>query len=215
MLARKNMTRFFINDRELSFLKDIASLDGFLEHVDDLDLPANSIIRRINIDGRPLVADAFPGELSCLLGNVKNRNTVEIYTGTIAEIAHESITEALQYLDKIEKLTPLIASDFHVSPNAEAFDNLRSLYEGFYWLTLLLDKLKNNFQISLEDIVIQNASTADHQQKFISVLKQLIDSQERGDFVMLSDLLEYEILPITPIWREMFLAIEKRVNVAN
>ena len=48
-----------------------------------------------------------------------------------------------------------------------------------------------------------------------SILKQLIDSQERGDVVMLSDLLEYEILPMAPIWREMFLAIEKSVNAAN
>jgi hypothetical protein len=209
------MTRFFINDREFSPSKEISSLDSILNHVDDIDIPANSIIRRINIDGRPLITDAYSKELPGLFGNVASGNTVEIFTGTLSEIAHDSIAEALQYLDKIEAITPLVASEFHISPTPEAFENLRSLYEGFYWLTLLLDKLKSKFQISLDDIFIQSISAAEHQQKFIRILRNLIDSQERRDFSMLSDLLEYEILPQAPIWREMFSSIEKKVNATH
>jgi hypothetical protein len=209
------MTRFFINDREIAPRGDTSSLDRIIKSIEDDYLPPRSVVSRIQVDGLPLTIESFPENLPERLRDLENRNKIEIFTSTVDEIAHESISEALQYLDRIEKVTPSVAMSFHFSPGAEAFENLRQLYEGFYWLNLLLDKLKNCFQIALEEVLIQNVSARMHQDKFISILKQLIDSQERKDYVLLSDLLEYEILPLVPVWREMFLIIKKKVNVAQ
>lgn len=203
------MTRYFINEREIAPPADLSNLDEILKQAEDCHLPPNSIIRQINIDGQPLISDAFanPGEV---LKQIEHRDTVEIFTGTVSEVAHESIVEALAYLDRIEAVIPSLASSFQIYPGPESFENLRQFLDGFYWMNLLLDKLSANFQIALDSCIVQEISVRAHIEKFIDTLKTLIDSQQRGDFVLIADLLEYEVIPLIPVWKDIFhLLLEK------
>jgi hypothetical protein len=203
------MTRYFINEREVAPPADLSSLDQILRHAKDHHLPTNSVIRQINIDGQPLVLDSFPnpGEI---LKQIVNRDRVEIFTGTVSEIAQESIVEALAYLDRIEAIIPSLASSFQIYPGPESFENLRQFLDGFYWINVLLDKLALNFHVALGDCFVQGISVRDHIEKFIAILRQLVDSQERDDFILIADLLEYEVNPIIPIWKGIFgLFLEK------
>jgi hypothetical protein len=208
------MTRYFINEREIAPPLNISSFDQILKHVEDCYLPPNSIIRQIHIDGYPMISDAFsdPGEI---LRQMENREKVEIFTGTVSEIAHDSIVDALAYLDRIESIIPSLASSFQIYPGPESFENLRQLLDGFYWISLLLDKLTNNFRIRLESCFVQGISVQDHLEKFIAILKQMIDSQQRGDFVLISDLLEYEVIPIVPVWKDIFSLFLQKATVTQ
>ena len=205
------MTRFFVNDREIPPPLDAASLDQVLKHVEDVHLPPDSLIRHIEIDGLPFVPNGCSEDQSEIINQIDKREKVEIFTGTLAEIARHSITEALAYLDRIQSATPSLAESFRVSPGVESFRDLRQLNEGFYWLNLLLDKLKTNYRVDLNEIRIKEASAQEYCHRFVSILKELIESQEKRDFVLISDLLEYEILPLVQVWKELFGVISERV----
>ncbi len=205
------MTRFFVNDREIPPPLNAVSLEQVLKHVEDVHLPPDSLIRHIEIDGLPFVPNDSSEVQSEIINQIDKRDKVEIFTGTLAEIARHSITEALAYLDRIEAATPSLAESFRVSPRVASFRDLRQLNEGFYWLNLLLDKLRTKYGVDLNEIPIQEASAQEHCHKFISILKQLVESQEKRDFVLISDLLEYEILPLVPVWKELFGVISEKV----
>jgi hypothetical protein len=207
------MTKFYVNDREIAPPLDVSSLDKVLNQMEEDHLPPNSVVRQIEVDGIPLTPDDFPENSSGLLQSMPAWKKVEIHTGTLAEIARDSISEALEYLDRIEAATPSLASGFQAYPGPESFEGLRQLYEGLYWLNLLMDKLETGLRISLQNILINNVPAREHNKKFIAVLKQMIDSQEKGDFILIADLLEYEILPLVPVWREMFTIIRKKIDV--
>jgi flagellin-specific chaperone FliS len=209
------MAKVFINEREIAPLLNISSLDQILKHVEDVHLPPNSVIRRICVDGHSLAPDAFRADTEEIFRKIEERNTVKIFTGTLSDIAHDSIIEAVAYLDRVEAAIPSLATSFQVSPGHESFKNLRQLYEGFYWLNILLDKLGTNFQINLEDVLIKDKPVRDHLQKFAAIVKQLIDSQEKKDIVLISDLLEYEILPLVSVWKGIFSFILQRVTQAQ
>lgn len=145
----------------------------------------------------------------------EKRDSVGIIAGALKEIAHDSIKEALVYLDCVEAAIPSLAMDFHVSPDPEAFQNLLQLYEGLYWLNALLDKLNANFQMSLEHMFVQGVPVPEHHHRFISILKRLIELQENGNFTMIPDLLRNEIALLIPVWREMFDIISNKVNEAQ
>ena len=208
------MTRFYVDQREILPPLDISSLDKVLKHVETVHLPPNSIVRQINVDGRPLAAEMFADGSSEILSRMETREKIEFFTGTVNEIACESIKEAIVYLERVKTVAPSLAEEFQVSPGPQTFDSLRELYEGFYWLTLLLDRLNNNFHICLDDVFIHEVSAKIHHQKFVSILKQLVQSQEKGDLVLISDLLEFEILPMIAVWKEMFLIIQEKVRAA-
>ena len=172
------------------------------------------MIRQICIDGSPFSIPTADGEADFSL-EVSQREKIEIFTGTITEIARESIQDALQYLNRVETATPSLISSFQDSPSPETFEGIKQLYQGLYWLIVLLSKLKANFQIDLEGTVIQGALVSEHHKKFISVLKQLIASQEKRDFVLTADLLEYEIIPLVPVWKEMFCIFLDKIDASQ
>jgi hypothetical protein len=207
------MTRYFLDSQEIAIPFDAFSIDQIVKHVETYHLSPNSVVRQVQIDGLPLVPD--PKEQFNLRCEMEKRDRVEIITGTVREVAIDSITEALDYLDRAESAIPSLSNTFQTSPSPETFQNLRQLSEGLYWLNLLLDKLKASFQISFEGVLVQGMLASEHHQKFITILKQLIESQERRDFVLISDLLQYEICPLVPVWREMFQIASEKVNAAQ
>lgn len=198
------MTKFYINEREINPPVGITSIDQILSYADKQLLPVDSVIRLVNIDGTPLLQGDFSDNSAGLFEQIRNSERVEITTGTLEEIVRDSVSEALEYIDRVEEGIPALASSFQTNPGAKTFESLRQLYEGFYWLNLLLSKLAANFNIALEDMVVQGIPVKEHNSKFIAILQQLLDSQESGDVVLISDHLEYEIIPLVPIWREMF-----------
>ncbi len=209
----KPMTRYFLDSQEIAIPTEACSFNQVLKHVESIHLPPNTVIRQIQIDGLPLMPDS--SEQFNLQSEIESRNRVDIFTGTIQDIAHDSIGEALDYLYRVETAIPSLSDTFQASPGPEAFESLRQLYEGLYWLNLLLDKLKANFQINYDGTLIQGVSASEYHQRFITILRQLIESQERRDYVLISDLLQYEICPLVPVWREMFQIVAEKVNTAQ
>lgn len=207
------MTRFFLDSREISPPFDVSSINQILKHVEDCHLSPNTVVRQIQVDGLPLLAESE--NTGDLLDRIDRREKVEIFTGTVTEIALDSLGQAREYLDRAEAAIPLLSTAFQTSPGPDAFQNLRQMYEGFYWLNVLMDKLKAHFHMCFNDALVQGIPVREHHQKFIEILKQLIESQERKDFVLISDLLQYEILPLVPVWREMFSIISEKVNAAH
>ncbi len=205
------MTRFFINEREIAPPMTLSSLDQILKHVEEHHLPPSSAIRQICVDGLSLMPGVLEGKAGEVIQQLEDREKVEIFTGTLWEIAHDSITETIAYLDRIEAITPSLATSFQTSPGPQSHESLRQLCEGFYWLILLLDKLRMSFRLDLDDLLIQGIPVSEHHRNFISILKQLVDSQEKGDFVLIADLIEYEILRLVPVWRELFEDILKKI----
>jgi hypothetical protein len=198
------MTRIFLDDKEIASPRELSSLDQILKYIEDTHLSSDCVIRNIKLDGLPLVVDDWHKEFPESVREIGNREKIEILTGSVIEIAVESITESMAYLDRIERLTPSLAESFQISPGPEAYENLRHLYEGFYCLNTLLEKLQARFDLKIEDIPISKIPVRQHLQKFASILKELIQSQEQRDFVLMSDLLQYEIYPLIPVWKEMF-----------
>jgi hypothetical protein len=208
------MTRLFVDDCEVASPFDMASLQELLKHVEIVHLGPESVVRQIRINGLPLSIPASEERPEHFF-QIEKHDTIEIFTGTINQIAQDSVADALQYLDRVEAATPYLITSFQTAPGPESFEGLKQLYQGLYWLTVLLARLKTKFQLNLDESFIQGMQVSEHQQKFISVLKTLIEAQERRDFVLISDLLEYEILALVPVWREMFGILSEKVNAAQ
>lgn len=209
------MTRYFINDREIEAPLDVSSLGRILKQVESSHLPPNMVVRTVQIDGSPVMPHGDTGNPFLAPEELEKSERIEIYTGTLDEIASDSIAEAIAYLDRIQDATPSLAESFRFSPNSEAFEGLRQLCEGFYWLNILMQKLGAGFHVNLEALTVRGVSVPEHHQKFIAILKQLIESQKSGDFVLIADMLEYEILPLVPVWREMLESISQSMKKAQ
>ena len=207
------MTRYYVNGKEIEIASDFSSLDQMLKYVENKYLEPAAIIREVHVDGSPLAPESFRGdEENFDMSDVREK--IEIITGTLAEIAVESIAGAQEYLVKIENAAPALAVKFQDFPESEDFGNLGSLCEGFYFLSILLDKLANGYQLKLNEINVRGLSVSEYLQKFAEIVKQLNDAQEKQEYLLIADTIEYEILPIVPVWKEIFEAIAQKIKSA-
>ena len=208
------MARVFVDSQEVqATLTGTVSLDQVIQHLEETVLSPDSVIRQIHLDGMPVISPDAERTSEILRAPIEGRRSIEVSTGTVGELARDSIAEALAYLNRIESLTPRLAASFQVTPGPEAFESLRQLYEGFYWVNLLIDRLDTTFRIGLETVKIDGKSAGVRHRKFLDVLRQMVDAQERQDFLLVSDLLQYEVLTMVPVWRTTFSEIERRIGI--
>jgi hypothetical protein len=208
------MTRYYVNGSEVEVPFDLSLLDQMLKHIEDKCLEPTAVIREIHVDGRPFAPESLRGGYagSGLTGDFEK---IEIFTGTLAEIAVESIAGAQDYLVKIENAAPALAVKFQDFPETEDFSNLGSLCEGFYFLGVLLDKLAAGYQLNLDEINVQGASAHKHLMKFANIVTQLNDAQEKQEYLLIADTIEYEIMPFVSVWKDIFAAVSQKIGRVN
>jgi hypothetical protein len=203
------MTRLYVDKQEIAPLPpDLSSLDQVLKLVQSTHLSPNTVIRQVQVDGLPLISD---DRNSCIPERIDNREKIEIFTGTLREVALDSIGEAITYLERVETATPSLASSFRAAAGPEAFENLKQFYEGFYWANLLLDRLEQTFHIPLETICVGGGNARQHNAKLATALKGVVEAHEKKDFGLVADLLEYEVAPIIPGCKDVFAAFRDRI----
>jgi hypothetical protein len=206
------MTRYFLNDQEISTSTNFVSFDQLLKHMEASYLTSDAVIRMIHIDGNPFTLDDLSGGA---IVDLEKLEKVEIFTSKLIEVAKDSIDGALEYLSRVERLLPELSIKFQDAPDSDAFENLRQLYEGFYFINLLLDKLVAGYHIQLDEAIVGGVAVREHLKKFISVLKELIECKQNGDYPLIADILEYEILPGVAIWKDIFDFVSKKINMTQ
>ena len=203
------MTRLYINDHEVSSLPpDLISLEQVINLVETRHLTPDTVIRHVQIDGRPLIQDGRAGGLP---DRIDDREKVEIFTSTLREIALDSSRDAITFLERVELAIPSLASGFRTRAGSEDFENLKQLYEGFYWVNLLLDRLERSFQVPLETLCVSGGNAREQYLKLAPLLKEVIEAQEKRDFGLVADLLEYEVPTLIPACKELVAAVRARI----
>jgi hypothetical protein len=199
------MTRIYVDGKEIPPpAVAFEWLEELITHVETQIIPSDALIRHVEIDGHPLLEGGSESNTAPVNSCICGSDTIEVFTGTLPQIAGDSIKEALDYLQRVETAIPSIASSFQILPGPEAFEQLKQLLEGFYWLNLLVRKLSSALRLELRQTTIQGSNAGEYFDKFTMILNQLVDSQERQDNLLIADLLEYEILPLMPAWKELF-----------
>jgi len=200
------MIRLFVDHREIpSPPPGMDSLDQVLKHVEQAHLSPDCVIRQVTVNGIPVVCESFQTDEPGGKGKAASLGTIEISTAAIGDIARESIQEALSYIDRVEAAVPTLAASFQSPPGPEAFENLRQLYEGFYWLYHLLYRLNALLNGNTGKDQPEAASIKAHQDRFLGNLQHMVEAHELHDFALLADLLEYEIIPLIPDLKQHFL----------
>jgi hypothetical protein len=203
------MTRIYLDNRNISPIPPgVNSLEQVLGLVEAKHLAANMVIRDVRVDGTHLMrgdeATEFPGDIC-------SRETIEIFTSTLRDVAVDSIREALAYLDRAEAATPLIASGLRRPDDPEAFVELHQFCEGIYFVNLLISRLEKSFQIPLQDVRTSDGDAGQFCIQLAARLKQAIEAHEQNDLHQLADLLEHGIGPLIRVCKEILTSIHARI----
>jgi hypothetical protein len=182
------------------------SLGEIIDQLCNQKIFQDRVISHVRVNGQELVEDEnglFPdvpgGEIDSL----------ELQTELSREMAYQGVLDARNYL---ERLTPGIektAELFRLGEDAKSHGQYALCMEGINWFTQVLEGARQVMDLDYQKIVFNRVSVHSYIENLEHIISEMLTAQSDEDWVMLSDLLEYELLPIMEGWKEILPLIEK------
>ena len=132
---------------------------------------------------------------------------VEIKTVPIREMAVNITRELYKVINLMNKGSRQIADLFRQADDMEALDMYQDLLEVTRDFLGMIGILRSEF--NLQDIPGLESSL----NKFSELFSEMVDVQENEDWILLSDLLEYEFLPLVEEWKRIVAFIQDEIKL--
>ena len=190
--------KLLVNGKEETVSHMGETLGDFLLHIEKEGVPQGNVVRSIKIDGQ----DSSPDSPEAQKIPLSEIATLEVEISTLSDIINKNIENADAYLIRlipgIEKSVEL----FRMGNEQEANKFFINIIDGIDWLSQVLDMILTAKAIS-PDTVFDGKSIKDRRASLVDLTQQMVDANKNQDWVLLADLLEYEILPYYQEWSNL------------
>ena len=190
--------KVLVNGKEetISFMGE--TLGDLLSHIEKVGVAQGNVVRSIKIDGQESSPDSSEAQRT----QISEIATLEVEVSTLAEMINKNIENADAYLIRlipgIEKSVEL----FRIGNEQEANKFFVKIVDGIDWFSQVLDIILTAKEISPET-VFEGKSIQDRRTNLVDLTQQMVDANKNQDWVLLADLLEYEILPYYQEWSNL------------
>jgi hypothetical protein len=140
---------------------------------------------------------------------LKDIKILEIDTMSAEEMAKHFFTNGEKYLDLLIKGAEKISELFRVADETEANEHYVEYLENLRLFLQMIAQCTEVLHVDLSAIPFQKASVKEEVQKLSGVMDQMLKVQEDEDWVMLADLLEYELIPLLKGWNEILALLQR------
>lgn len=121
----------------------------------------------------------------------------------ISQLAKETITEAAGYTKRLLGAVDGIVEKFLSGREDLALNQYVNFVEGIQWLVNVIQLTKNETAELGISVILDD--------KFAETLNEMIQAFENRDYVLVGDLLNYEIKPVIENWDGAFQQIVSRI----
>lgn len=128
----------------------------------------------------------------------------EINDGLVVDVVQDSRS----CLADMSRLLHLVVSSSRAGDEAIAAGHFLELIAGLDMLTRAVEVLGAAFGSDFKALEYKGGTVEFHLNGLNSVLMEILGSQERNDWILLGDLLEYELRDHLVMWEEIFAMLE-------
>jgi hypothetical protein len=160
----------------------------------------DSYIRRIWLEGQ----EASSNAQDTLMTSISSIELLELELAYLEDLLANNLGNAKEYLEKLIPGFQQAADLFRMGNEQEAHKFYLQILDGVDWFS----QVALNIVKSLEK-EIEGQSLEDRQEALTGLMAQMLEANQNQDWVLLADLLEYEMIPYYEDWRETL----SRINV--
>lgn len=161
----------------------------------------DSVVYKIFLNGQVLKEEELHNRRDL---PVKDIGSLELAILTLRELALNNINNAMEYINKLIPGVYKASELFRTQNSIEANKFYIQCIEGLTWLQEVIENVLPILRKELEKLNFGSEIIEKHQKQLLSLIKKIKDSQSKEDWVMLADLLEYELSPYLKEWKSIF-----------
>ncbi|MBF0551815.1 MAG: hypothetical protein HQK60_14930 [Deltaproteobacteria bacterium] len=201
--------RLMLNGEELIVegLNNDATLGDMIKVVETRFLPKGHVITIIKVHDDEISHEA---EMDLMPESLAGIRSLEISSADPMMLAAEGIKDAQEYIKKLIGGVGEALSFFRTMSVQDGGRILVKIVEGLNWFTQIVSRSEPYLHIDYASYHYQGKTLAQHFGTLRQTIIQMSEAQARNDWVLLADLLEYELTPILQIWEGVLPVLEQR-----
>ncbi|MZG30586.1 MAG: hypothetical protein F3741_07220 [Nitrospinae bacterium] len=159
----------------------------------------DSYVRRIWLDGQE-VSSSTPDTLKTSSATV---DLLELELAQLKDLLANNLSNAKEYLEKLIPGFQKAADLFRMGNEQEANKFYLQIIDGIDWFSQVVLTI-----INAQQHVLDGQSLEERQKKLNELMGQMLEANKNQDWVLMADLLEYEMVPFYEEWQKVLLNIE-------
>ncbi|MGI8349273.1 hypothetical protein NiCM35_05800 [Niallia circulans] len=192
-----------LSSEMLIYENSVKNIDILIEKINE-DLEKNKLyFSHLIINGKEVYSD-FEEQIMEQINTIKK---IELVTKTIDEFISDLTVSLNEYSNRAIPSIKQLTEQFYQSPTEESWGVLQDLLEGLNWVYSTIKSMGNT---ELNEYKEKLLNVANH---FEVELPNLLDAIENRDYILIGDIISYEILPqfesIESITEKTFQIINK------
>ena len=158
-----------------------------------------SYVRRIWLEGNEVPTDAQ----DTLMTSTSSIELLELELASLQDVLANNLRNAKEYLEKLIPGFQKAADLFRMENEQEANKYYLQILDGVDWFSqVVMTIIKSCGDANGEK------DLAKRQQQLTEFISQMLEANQNKDWVLMADLLEYEMVPFYEEWREILAQIE-------
>ncbi len=164
-----------------------------------LDNRRDSYIRRIWLDGQ----EASSNTQDTLKTSTASIELLELELALLQDLVTNNLTNAREYLEKLVPGFQKAADLFRMGNEQEANQYYLQILDGIDWFSQVILTIVN-----AQTNIFEEQSLEERQKKLTDLMAQMLEANQNQDWVLMADLLEYEMIPFYEDWQEVLSTIQ-------
>ena len=156
-------------------------------------------IRRVWLDGQEVSTSAS----DTLMSPVSSIELLELELADLKDLMANNLGNAKEYLEKLIPGFQKAADLFRMGNEQEAHKFYLQILDGVDWFSQVVVNIVKSWGKEIE-----GQSLEDRQETLTGLMAQMLEANQNQDWVLLADLLEYEMAPFYKDWQEVLSQIE-------
>jgi len=159
----------------------------------------DDIITKLTLNGKELTKE----ELQDYPLSDDKSSLLEIEAESLEKIKKRGFLLLEEYSDKIIPQIERASEILRIEDECEANQFYARCLEDLGLLIKLIEDVGTVSRFDFEKITFLDTPVKERIDRFSFIIKEMVSSQENDDWIMLADLLEYELVPLLEEWKEI------------
>lgn len=135
--------------------------------------------------------------------------SLEVEFSSLARILRKNIINAEDYLERLVPAIGMAADLFRSGSEQEANRVFVSIIDGIGWLSEVVEMVAAALYGDGRDKTFDGESIKDRQTRLLALSEEMLKANKNKDWVLLADLLDYELLPYYKEWQDLWPRIRE------
>ena len=159
----------------------------------------NSYIRRVWLDGQEVSSDSQ----DFLNTSPTGVGLLELELAELQDLLANNLTNAKDYLVRLIPGFQKAADLFRMGNEQEANQYYLQVLDGIEWFSQVVIII-----VSTQENKSEEKSLEERQKKLTDLMSQMLEANQNQDWVLMADLMEYEMIPFYKDWEAVLSRIE-------